>query len=109
MKMTKTLEWLYNLWAPSMLTRYGALGYTARTGEKDKYGRTITPEQALGRWGGFNIIAPTAKQAAIEKYAITKELKSSLIKKLADPTIPKKEKQEAIEEYKRQQKEILSQ
>lgn len=98
-KSLKMAEWLYGKWAPSMLTREGAGGYTLRVGEKDKYGRTITPAQAGGRWVGLNIIAPTKMQGAIEKRAREKELLSSLYRILKDPTITEGKKQRARDEF----------
>jgi hypothetical protein len=62
-KMQKMMYWLYTKWAPGAFTKEGALGYTARVGKEDRYGRTVTPGQAAGRWFGLNITAPTPEQA----------------------------------------------
>lgn len=105
-KSLKLAEWLYGKWAPSMLTREGAGGYTLRVGEKDRYGRTISPEQAAGRWVGLNIIAPTTQQGAIEKRAREKELLSSLYRILKDPTITEEKKQRARDEFLKRAREI---
>ena len=98
-KAEKTLEWLYNKWAPSMLTRFGALGYSTRIGKKDKYGRTITFGQAMGRWFGINIFAPTSKQAILEKKYKIRQARTSLAKILKDSTKSKEEKRNARKRY----------
>lgn len=107
MKMGKLCEWMYNKWAPSMLTRQGAAGYTASIGQQDKYGRTITPEQAAGRWVGVNIVSPTPKQVALERRGKLSELKSSLIRIMADPTISPERKRAAQIEYQEKGRKIV--
>ena len=73
MKAVKTVEWFYNMWAPSMLTRYGTLGKILTTGEEDRYGRTGTVGKAVLSVFGLNIISPTEKQVIAEKkYEIKK-------------------------------------
>jgi len=107
-KALKTAEWLYNKWAPTMLTRTGAAGYTARavTGQEDRYGRKVTPGQAAGRWFGVNIVAPSPKQSAIEMRSQMKELTGSLARIVADPTVSQERKKAAIQEFQKQLQEI---
>lgn len=107
-KAVKTAEWVYNKWAPSMLTREGALGITQRyaSGEKDKYGRKVTGPQAAGRWLGVNIIAPTPLQIAKERKFKESELKTSLMKIVKDPTVKLGEKERAMGEYRKQLGEL---
>lgn len=90
-----------------MLTREGALGYTAKIGEKDKYGRTTTKEQAIGRLFGLNIVAPTPAQTILEIKGKLKELDSSLMKITKDPTVGIEKKKQAIQEYNQRKKDIL--
>jgi hypothetical protein len=82
---------------PSMLSRRGALGYTegAVSGEKDKWGRTITPTQAVGRWFGINIVAVSPRQTAVIKKAKERELRRSYYGIKADPTKTLEEKKRA--------------
>lgn len=100
-KALKLAEWLYNKWAPTMLTRQGALGYTARaiTGDKDRYGRQTTTEQAAARWVGVNIVAPTPMQAAIEKRAQVAQLKSEMMRALRDPNLDWRKKEAIIRNF----------
>jgi hypothetical protein len=105
-KAVKTSEWIYNKWAPGMMTRGGALGYSLKVGEKDRAGRTITPEQAAGRWFGFNIIAPTPEQAFKERKYQAASIKKSLSQILKDPNIPTDKKERAVAEYQKRLAEI---
>lgn len=98
-KAIKLSEWVYNKWAPSMLTKYGTLGKAARIGEPDRYGREITAGQAAASLLGFNIVEPTKKQANIERRAMIKQLKVSLFRIMRDPSISQEEKASARKEY----------
>jgi hypothetical protein len=88
-------EFIYNRFGPSMLSRYGAAGYTERVGEKDKWGRTVTPGQALGRWFGFNIVAVSPRQSLVIKKARIRELEKEFSKIRLDPSISLEEKKAA--------------
>ncbi len=99
-------EWLVNKWAPSMVTRYGAGGYTLRIGEKDKWGRTITPTQAVGRWFGFNVVSVSRAQTAVQKAGRIKSLRGDLIQKLLDPQVDQKEKDRASKKFGEAVREI---
>jgi hypothetical protein len=107
-KALKLSEWLYNKWAPTMLTREGAAGYTARaaTGEKDRYGRKITSGQAAGRWVGVNIVAPTPMQAAVERRAKVAQLKAALSRALRDPNLKSREKADLMKRFGNEIKEL---
>ena len=100
-KAVKVSEWLYNKWAPTAFTQYGALGYTykAATGEKDKYGRTASPGQAAGRWLGFNVVTPSPQQTAKERDYRKKQLAQSLSAVIKDPTKSKQEKEAAQKNF----------
>lgn len=107
-KYLKLFSWLTNLVAPSVLEniavkdapKQGALGTTIRsvkskiTGEpeRDKWGRTLTLGQSIGKWFGFNITTISPKQTAVIKYARIKNLQKELIKKYTDPRISKDSK-----------------
>ncbi len=106
-KLFKLLEYNYNLFAPGMATRYGAAGYTANIGEKDTYGKTVTPLQATLRWMGINIIAPTKEQGRIEKIARIKELQSSLYKGIRDSRGDQKKIRQLQENFKEKRHKIL--
>lgn len=107
-KAYKSAEWIYNKWAPGMLTRYGTLGKILTIGQKDRYGRTVTPEQTAASLVGINIIAPTAKQAKLEKVAKIKQAQAQLTKILVSQASPE-EKQRAKNKFKEYSKEILKQ
>jgi hypothetical protein len=108
-KMAKTLYWLYTRWAPQFLTKEGATGYTARIGEKDRWGRTTSKAQAVGRYFGINITAVSPKQVrAIRKARIT-DLEKSFYKKTKEPewkTLSFEEKQELRRKLRERVKKI---
>jgi len=108
MKAAKVMEFVAFTWFPQMLSRRGALGYTegAVSGEKDKWGRTITPAQAIGRWFGINIVTVSPKQTAIIKKAKAKELKRDYFRAKADPTISKEEKRKMAQRLKKAMREL---
>ena len=87
-KITKTINFLWNQFAPSMIgdlpsiaqdtltgsdtaQGFSALGYTKKylEGKKDKYGRRVTLPQAALRWGGVNIVTPVEEQRKSEMAA----------------------------------------
>lgn len=107
-KALKLSKWVYEKWAPSMATTGGAGGYTYRaiTGEPDRYGKVVSPEQAAGRWVGFNIVSPTPIQAAKEKQARMFDLRTSLGRILKDPTASSEKKADAIKQYQESVKEL---
>lgn len=100
-KMYKSLLYVYNQFAPSMFTPYGALGYTktALTEEVDRYGRKVSPGQALGRYFGINIIEPSAVQTAKQRKAKAFELRSELARILKDPQSSTEKKKDAMKRY----------
>ncbi len=106
-KAAKTMEWLYNKWAPSFATRYGALGYASRIGRKDRYGRTTTPGHAVGRVFGFNVVAPTPEQSVKAKKARVLELRFALSRVMKDPTISAEEKNRARQAFTRKMNEVM--
>lgn len=92
-KLTKTMYWLYTKWAPGAFTKEGALGYTARIGEQDRYGRTVTPEQAIGRWFGLNITAPTPEQTENYRKYFVGTLQRELRQAMQNPEVSDEEVQ----------------
>ena len=104
-KALKTAEWVYNKWAPQMLTRIGTAGKIAGIGKEDKYGRIGTAGRAAGSLFGVNIISPTKKQVVIEKRAREKELTSSLYRKLSD-TKDETKREQVKERYRNALQEI---
>ena len=110
LKAFKTTEWLYNRWAPTMLTRQGALGWTFAIGEKDKkYGKTVTPAQGWARWFGVNINTSTPKQDAIAAYAKIREMEDSLKKGLLDNIDNPKKQKQMIENFRKELLKIKKQ
>jgi len=115
-KAIKMSEWLANQWIPPMVNLAmvegekpkGALGYTiaAIKGEKDIYGRQVSPEQAALRWAGINIAAPTPLQAAKERRAKTMELRASLARIMKDPNLSSKKKIEAMTRFSMETKKL---
>ena len=103
----KTAEFLWNKWGPSMLSRNGALGYTTSIGDKDKWGRTISPEQALGRWFGFNIIAISERQTNVIKKARIKSLNKELFRVLNDPQASDSKKQSAQKIHQKKVRDVI--
>jgi hypothetical protein len=98
-KLKKTMYWLYTKWAPGAFTKEGALGYTARIGEQDRYGRTITPAQGIGRWFGLNITAPTPEQGARYRAWYIGNLKREMRQVMKNPEISDEEKTEVQENF----------
>jgi hypothetical protein len=107
-KAAKTVEALAFTWAPSMLSRQGALGYTTKaiTGEKDRWGREVTPGQAIGRWFGVNILTTSKTQTIAIKKAQINDVKNDLTRALRDPSLSKEKKQQMREEARKQIKDI---
>jgi hypothetical protein len=105
-KLQKTMYWLYTKFAPGAFTKEGAAGYTARIGEEDRYGRTITPEQAIGRWFGLNITAPTPEQAFKFKKYVQSELDKARARTMKDITLSEDEKEEHMRNYNKLREEL---
>ena len=106
MKAVKTVEWFYNMWAPSILTRYGTVGNILTIGEEDRYGRTGTVGKAVLSVFGLNIISPIEKQVIAEKKYRLKRLQIDAYKKLED-TKTGKERDSVIREYHKRTEKIL--
>jgi hypothetical protein len=106
-KAISLAEWLYNKYAPPMMTRFGAIGTMAKaaTGEEDKYGRTTTIPQAALKFGGLNIVAPSQKQAQAEKGFLLNQAKSDYLSILKNTKNPEK-KTEALKAFLERIKEI---
>jgi hypothetical protein len=121
-KMLKLTSWLGNQVMPSIFenllvtdaARQGAIGTGARavaskvTGEpfRDKWGRSLTLDQAIGRWFGFNITTVSPRQSmAIKKFRI-KELGIELHKKLKDPRLDAKDRIQARRSHQKEVRKI---
>lgn len=97
MKVAKMAEHLIFTFAPSAFSpSQGAAGYTwkAATGDEDRWGRKVTPAQAVGRWFGFNVVTVSPDQTAAIAGAKIQELKASQSRIEADPSISEERKQE---------------
>ena len=87
LKAAKTMEFFYNMMAPSMLTRFGALGYTASIGKEDRWGRKIDLQQAIPRWFGVNLQEANPKVSGVALKAQVNALRDEFIKIQSDPNI----------------------
>ena len=94
-KMAKMLEYMANTWMPSMATRQGAAGYAvkAATGEEDRWGRTVSPGQALGRWFGMNIVSVSPQQTRAQASVRIQDLRKEMARIDANPSYDEKEKE----------------
>jgi hypothetical protein len=106
-KMTKTMEALYNLMAPGMLTRYGTLGYALDMGSEDRYGRKIGEIEPALRLMGINVNEPNARQAAVSRKAQVEAIKHELISVLLNPKMGDDEKAEYAARAQREILEIM--
>lgn len=104
----KIAEFMYLRWGPSFLSKFGAVGFTTRIGKKDKWGRTVTPWQALGRWFGFNIISVSPRQTGAIKQARIRELRLELNKLLRDPRVSRPTKQKIIKKFTSKAQKIIA-
>ena len=104
-KSLKTSEYFYNQFAPSMLTRFGALGYILNIGKEDRYGRTISGQQAIGKLFGINLQVADPRLAAIVRKAKINALKDEYIRINLDPNLSSDQKKKYA---KRFQKEIMA-
>ena len=98
-KALKASEYLYNQFSPSMLTRYGALGYTFDIGKEDRYGRTVPAEQAVGKLFGVNLHEANPKLAAIVKAAKIHALRDEYLKINMDPNLTLKQKEKYAKRF----------
>jgi len=107
-KAAKMMEAIAFTWVPSMLSRKGALGYSysAAFQGKDKWGRKVTPGQAVGRWFGINIVTISPEQTKVIKKAKIKQLRSDLYKIVTDPRKGTAEKERAKKTYKERKRLI---
>jgi len=106
-KAQKMVEWLYGQWAPPMLTRMGALGYTFSIGDITKTKHKITPKEAALRWFGVNVNAVTPTQYAQEIRGKRSLLLRDLKKITRDPSVDPDKRREAMQEYRKLMKELL--
>lgn len=93
-KAAKVLEYMANTWMPSMLTRQGAIGYTARAiaGGEDRWGREVTAGQALGRWFGVNVISVSPEQTRAQASVKIQDLRKEQARIEANPAYDEEEK-----------------
>ncbi len=103
----KVSEYFYNLFAPSMVTRYGALGETLDIGKEDRYGRTVEAEQAIGKWFGVNLKEANPQLAAIIKKAKINALKDEYMKIMIDPKISTEKKERYAERFQEEISQIM--
>jgi hypothetical protein len=94
MKAAKLLEYMANIWMPSMVTRQGALGYTGRAiaGGEDRWGREVSGGQALGRWFGLNIVSVSPEQTRAQASVRIQDLRKEQSRIEANPSYDEEEK-----------------
>jgi hypothetical protein len=107
-KAAKYLEYMVNTWMPSMLTRQGALGYTGKMlmGDEDRWGRSVSFGQALGRWFGVNIVSVSPEQTRAQTSVQIQDLRKEMSRIEADPSRSEEEKQEYRDTMNRKLAEI---
>lgn len=95
LKAAKFSEALINIWTPSMITRQGAAGFTAKAliGGEDKWGREITVPQALGRWFGVNVVAVSPDQTRAQAAVKIQDLQKEMSRVKADQSYTKEQKE----------------
>ncbi|MEN6421335.1 MAG: diguanylate cyclase [Smithella sp.] len=106
-KAAKYLEYMANTWMPSMLTRQGAAGYMGKVvagtgilgdwvkekfGGEDRWGRTVTLPQALGRWFGFNIVAVSPEQSRAQVAVKMQDLRKEMARIESNPSYSEEDK-----------------
>jgi hypothetical protein len=120
-KAIKMTEYLMNQWLPSSLaigTQHAgggvfgpgsAVGYTidALSGNKDRYGREVTPDQAALRWIGVNLVTPNAQQTRGQVAGRAADLKKSLIRILTDPQEDTAKKAEAMRQFQKEMGDLM--
>lgn len=94
MKAAKLLEYMANIWIPSMATRQGAIGYTGRAiaGGEDRWGREVSAGQALGRWFGVNIVSVSPEQTRAQASVRIQDLRKEQSRIDANPSYDDEEK-----------------
>ncbi len=95
MKAAKLLEYMGNIWIPSMATRQGAIGYAGRAiaGGEDRWGREVSAGQALGRWFGINIVSVSPEQTRAQASVRIQDLRKEQSRIEANPSYDEEEKQ----------------
>jgi len=94
MKAAKLLEYMANIWIPSMFTRQGAIGYTGRAiaGGEDRWGREVSAGQALGRWFGVNIVSVSPEQTRAQASVRIQDLRKEQSRIEANPSYDEEDK-----------------
>jgi hypothetical protein len=93
-KAAKLLEYMANIWMPSMATRQGAIGYTGRAiaGGEDRWGREVSAGQALGRWFGVNIVSVSPEQTRAQASVRIQDLRKEQSRIEANPSYDEEDK-----------------
>lgn len=109
MQWAKLAEYIYNKWAPGMLTRHGAVGKTVRAirGTEDVWGRPTTPAQAISSWFGLNIQAVDKKQVRAERESKIRDLQAELSRVKKDKNMSQEEKRAYIKRFREERKRIM--
>ena len=107
-KAAKVMEFLAFTWAPSMLSPKGALGYSVKAaeGEKDRWGKRVTPGQAAARWFGVNVVAVSPSQTRAIASVKAQDLRKELYRIKNDPAVSEERKAAAERRYRERLAEI---
>ena len=107
-KAAKVMEFLAFTWMPSMLAPHGAMGYSVRAaeGEKDRWGKKVTPGQAAARWFGVNVVAVSPSQTRAIASVRAQELRKELYRIVNDPAKSDEQKAAAEGRYRERLAEI---
>ena len=106
-KVFNTLEWIYNKWMPTMLTRYGTLGKVTEIGETNRYGDTSTVGDAALSLAGIKVISPTKEQTSLELAAKIKQLETYYYRGVAAARGDKKKIDSLTNNYEKRLKELM--
>ena len=71
-KVAKYIEFIYNVWAPSFLSRRGVAGRAFNVNKEDRWGIKDTPGEVIGRAFGLNLYDVEKKKINVGKKAAIK-------------------------------------
>lgn len=106
-KVFNTLEWIYNKWMPTMLTRYGTLGKVAEIGKTNRYGETGDVGNTALSLAGIKVMSPTEEQTGLELAAKLKQLETYYYRGVTAARGDEKKIDSLTNNYEKQLKELM--
>ena len=106
-KVFNTLEWIYNKWMPTMLTRYGTLGKVAEISKTNRYGETGAVGDAALSLAGIKVMSPTERQTDLELAAKVKQLETYYYRGVVAARDNEKKIDSLTSNYEKQLKELM--